>query len=80
VVAISYALFLAGGSDIICIIFAEKGSQYTHSVTISISNPGIIPVTSLKMIDTALTLIFMMQQQVCRVPFWLKRRPIVYLW
>jgi hypothetical protein len=72
--------FLGGGSDSVCIIFAEKGSEYNDYVMISMNSPGIIPVTSLKLVDALLTLIFMMQQRVCRVTFWPKRRPIVYLW
>jgi hypothetical protein len=64
----------------ICIIFAKKDSQYTYSETISMNSLGIIHVTSLKIIDALLTLIFMMQQRVCRVSFLLKRHPIVYLW
>jgi hypothetical protein len=71
VVAISFASFLGGGSDIVCTMFAEKGSQYTHSVTILMSSPGIIHVTSLKMVDALLTHIFMMRQRLYRVPFWL---------
>jgi len=72
--------FLGGGIDIVSIIFAEKGSQYNQHVTISKSSPGIIHVASLKIVDAPLLLIFMMQQRVCCVPFWLNRRPIVCLW
>jgi hypothetical protein len=60
--------------------FAETDSQYNHYVTILKSYPGIIHVTSLKMIDAPLTIIFMMPQRVCRIPFWLNRRLIVFLW
>jgi hypothetical protein len=77
---ISFASFLGGGSDIVCIIFTEKGSQYTHSETISMNSLGIIHVTSLKIVDGPLTLIFMMRQRVCRVSFSRKCNPIVYLW
>jgi len=61
-------------------MFAEKGSQYDHSVTISINSPGIIHVASLKIVDAPLMLIFMMRQLVYRLPFQLTRRPIVCLW
>jgi len=71
--------FLGGGSDIVCIIFAEKGSQCDYYVTISINSPGIIHVASLEIVDAPLTLIFMMRQPVCRLPFQFKRRPIVSL-
>jgi len=54
--------FLDGGSDIICIIFAEKGSQYNHYVTLSMNSPGMIHVASPKIVDSLLTLIFMMLQ------------------
>jgi hypothetical protein len=53
---------LGGGSDIVCIIFAEKGSQYNHYVTISMNSPGIIHVARLKIVDAPLTIIFIMQQ------------------
>jgi hypothetical protein len=62
VVAISFASFLGGGSNTVCIIFAEKGSQYTHSETISMNSLGITHVTSLKIVDDPLTLILMMRQ------------------
>jgi len=42
---------LGGGSDIGCIIFADKGSQYNHYVTISMNSPGIINIASLKIVD-----------------------------
>jgi hypothetical protein len=77
---LSSAQFLGGGSDIVCLMFAEKGSQYTYSVTISMNSLGIIHVRSLKIIDAQLTLIFMMRQRICRVSVLLKRRPTVYLW
>jgi len=72
--------FLGSGSDIICIIFAKNGSEYDYYVTIMMNSTGIIYVASPKIVDALLTLIFMMRQRVCRLPFHLKRRPIVYLW
>jgi len=71
---------LEGGSDNLCIIIADGGSQYDHYVTISLNSPGINHVASLKIVDVPLTLIFMMRQRVCRLPFQQKERPIVYLW
>jgi len=72
VVALSSASFFGGGSDITCIIFADKGSQYDRYVTILMNSPRIIDVVSPKNVDALLTLIFMMWQQVCRLPFLLK--------
>jgi hypothetical protein len=63
----------------VCSIFAETGSPSNHYVTISKSSPGIIHDTSQKIVDARLTLIFIMPQQVCCVPFWVNRRSIVWL-
>jgi len=52
VVAISFASFFGGGSDIVCTIFADKRSQYNLYVPISINSPGIFAVRSLKITDT----------------------------
>jgi len=62
VVAILFASFFGGGSDIVCIIFAEKGSKYTLSLKISMNSPGIIHLTSLKIADALLTLVLIMRQ------------------
>jgi len=51
VVAILYASFFSGCSNIICIIFADKGSQYDHYATTLMNSPGIIHVARLKIID-----------------------------
>ena len=58
-----------GGGNIFFIIFSEKCSQYNHYVMISMNSPGIIHSTSLKIVDAALSLILMMQQLMCCLPF-----------
>jgi len=63
----------------VCIISADKDNQQDHYVTISMNNLWIINVASLRIVDAQLRLIVMMRQQVCRLPCWLRRRPIVYL-
>jgi hypothetical protein len=80
VVAISFASFLGGRIGIVCIIFADNESQYNHYVIISMNSPGMIQVTSLKIVDAVLMLILMMRQRVCRLPVLLKGRPMIYLW
>jgi hypothetical protein len=60
-------------------IFASKRSQYDHYVTISINSSGIFHVSSLVIIHALLTLIFIMQQLVYRLPFQLQSRLLVYL-
>jgi len=66
--------------DINSISFAENGSQHDQYVTISMNSPGTLHVTSLKVVDVPLKVIFLMPQWVCRLPFSLKWCPRVYFW
>jgi hypothetical protein len=51
VLLILFASFLAAGSDMVCIIFADIESQYDQYEMISLNSPRISHLTSVKIVN-----------------------------
>jgi len=72
--------FLGGSSNIVSSSFAHNGRQYYDYGWMPLHSPVIIQDASSEIIDAPLTLISMMAQGACCLPFWLVWRPILLLW
>ena len=77
---LSWRWFLAGGSDMVVVLFAHQGGQYCHYGLMLSRSLVIIQDARPEIGDALVTLISRIGQRACRLLFHIQRQPITPLW